>query len=51
MVFITKTAAIHSFICYRCGTEFNASHPDSYKTETGYGCKCPTCGYAAYTHK
>lgn len=50
MVIILENATFRKFKCYRCGTVFQASHPEVGKTKTGFNCNCPTCGYACYTH-
>lgn len=37
------------FHCYHCGSNYRASYKHYYKTQTGYGCKCPFCDYASFT--
>lgn len=37
------------FKCYYCQAEFRANHKHYYKTQTGWGCKCPICEHACYT--
>lgn len=45
---ITSPAKTRAFKCYNCQAEFRATHEHFYKTQTGWGCRCPICDKCCY---